>query len=191
MKAPKALMAIALMAIATVGVAKATVYSDSVSTPTELSATGPWAGGSIVSWEISDEVVDGFWFYQYTITTPYDGKDISHLILEVCPEAEIYNVYAANSTFGTYGPGPSNPGIADTFYGMKIDLEDGQKEYSFSFLSENSPEIGKFYMKDGKDGSNWVYANSNSVMTVGCIPEPHTALLGGLGVFGLLRRRRL
>lgn len=111
--------------------------------------------------------------YSYTWRTASGAKGLSHIILEISPNAEaddFWNFSGDYSTFEIKGyttSDPSNQGLPSNLNGIKFNAGSGSivtengiqyKEYTYSFESQRVPVFGDFYARDGKDGGNDVYA---------------------------------
>jgi hypothetical protein len=59
-------------------------------------------------------------------------------------------------------------------------------QYSGSFLDGDLNGVWDLTSGD----STWQFTESTGVLGLTVVPEPHAALLGGLGMLALLRRRR-
>lgn len=94
---------------------------------------------------------------------------------------------------------PTLPPIltASTLYWAHVTVPAGNSVYSFN--NTNTPTFASGWSLGNtwfySPGSGWQELTSGPVarirMTVEAVPEPQSALLGGLGMFMLLRRRRI
>jgi hypothetical protein len=196
-------------------------YSGSRSGAASIDAGGNYTSNFGVTWNIAQE--GDLLRYTYTFSG-YGPPGISHAIVGLsdncreslmCVVAGSVRVNGSSTTdyeLGDFsGSQPSNPGLASTFYGVKINTPgsvDGVAGITFSFLSDRTPVYGDFYVKGGSssyaqnDGLLAGNRTSNDVAlfiarpdTQGfnVIPEPSTYALMGTGLAGLLvasRRRR-
>ncbi|RJR32986.1 MAG: PEP-CTERM sorting domain-containing protein [Desulfobacteraceae bacterium] len=183
-----------------------------------ITATDGWNDVSTrLSWSVSDVGVQNgniLWQYNYLFEVP--TKEISHIIVEVSPEAadNDFTILSGSSAgVQVYGDeGGSNPNIPETMWGIKF--EDGSLSLAASFQTTRSPVWGDFYAKDGRDDGIDVTA-WNDGFTAGDIdpidppangsvsyhilrpdtqsfqvPEPSTMLLFGISIIGLAGARR-
>lgn len=164
--------------------AMAITYTGSISTPAGITASAPWADSMVISWTVSQNV-DFSWHYDYSFN--YELKAISHMIIAISPNAETGDFWDSNHgnlQVGMYYPGGSNPGLPSNFYGLKIDVPQGADATSFWFDSNKAPVWGDFYIKDGKDGGNEVYAYNS---TFGDGLHEHDPLANGSVGYKILR----
>jgi hypothetical protein len=184
-----------------------------------LDVGGNYTSSFNVAWSITDA---GTSLLRYTYTfTGFGSPGISHLIVglsENCRQSltcvlspTVRGTDAGDFEIGTFAAGPSNPGLATSFYGVKIDTPqgvNGQSGVTFSFLSDRMPVYGDFYAKGGSsyaqnDGLlagnrlsgdvNLFVARPDGVVVPAVVPEPGTVALLGAGLAGLAaaaRRRR-
>lgn len=140
------------------------VYSGFLATPptSGLVGGGNWAPpaagmGFMVTWNVSQNM-DGTWHYEYILTnqgggplTPGASHGIFQLSENISP-GDIYNFggHFAEAEFGTFGPGPNNPGfpVGESIFGIKIDFTNGNPTM-ISFDSNREPMWGDFYSKGG------------------------------------------
>jgi hypothetical protein len=183
-------------------------------------ATAGWShaeGGFVITWQVTDNL-NGTWTYRYTITdesgdTPTKG--VSHLLIELSDLDVVLtpDTLETSADWSTQ-PGSSNPGIPGSLLGVK--LEWGSTDY-VEFTADREPKWGDFYAKDGQEqepaGKEDVIAYNSGFGTEptdlttdfspwiavpdtggggpqGLIPEPTTIALVGLGIGGLLLKRR-
>jgi hypothetical protein len=153
-------------------------------------------------------------------------KAVSHVILQVSeaggglPAFSLSDLLSfspgdGTPSVGNQGPGPSNPGIPGSLWGLKFDYD--SQPNTLTFTTRRVPIWGSFYAKDGKtagvDNAAWNsgFTNTstrpdpiNGPSFSSWIPVPDTAvvplpaaawmgmsLLGGVGGVGFFRRRRL
>lgn len=146
------------------GMAQAVTYTGSLNAGTNggIVATDGWDGSStILSWTVQDVGSQGgflLWQYDYNFTVP--SKNISHVIIEVSPNAQDsdFTILSGISQWvqNYDGQGNSNPNIPETMRGIKFG-PDGL-DYSFSFTTTRAPVWGDFYAKDGKSDGTFVTA---------------------------------
>lgn len=143
-----------------------------------IHATENWlTDGFTLSWEITQN--NGNFHYVYNISGTEGGhlsKELSHIILELSPNINeenfanlIKNLTLTGATikevtdpklYTPSDPGNSNPGLPGNVYGFKIDFDDDEQTFpiKIEFDSTRIPVWGDFYVKDGKNGGNDVYA---------------------------------
>ena len=119
------------------------------------------AGGFAIHWNITQNM-DTTWTYIYSFTNaagqPRTGPGVSHIVLELSENftpADLLSVGSGiqTTTFGTFGPHPSNPGFptAQTLSGVKFDVNAA----TISFNTTRAPMWGSFYTKGGS--SSYAY----------------------------------
>lgn len=202
------------------------VYEGDLSFDNGLIATGGWSDSDTkLSWVVDNETTPGLWHYSYTLTVRKPST--SHMIIEVSdgdpgpaftfanlfsPETDPAGWIQGSGEIKTYGPGPSNPGIPGTMYGIKFDGTQDARIVTLEFDSDRVPVWGDFYAKGGSDsalfnegftandvdptapaasGSYQHHVLVPDTTTVN-VPTPGAILLGGFGagLLGLLRKRR-
>jgi len=139
-----------------------------------ITATDGWDSPSTMfSWSISDVGVqngDILWQYNYLFEVP--RKDISHMIIEVSPEAsdnEFAILSGSSAGVQVYGEeGNSNPNIPENMWGIKF--EEGSLVLAASFQTTRAPVWGDFYAKDGVDDGINVTAWHTGVGTLVSLP---------------------
>ncbi len=152
-----------------------------------ITATEQWNDpDTSISWVVTE--LGDHWGYSYTWHT--DGKDISHLLLQVSDGAtldpsEFWNFVPPGDLEGpsSFGPGGSNPGIPGSVYSIKFDNLSGT-DYTVSFESSHSPTWGDFYAKDGKSGGpgggNDVYAYNTGFLVEPDVKLNHIVVPNGI-----------
>ncbi len=145
------------LAASMAGQARAVTYTGSMTANGGgITATDGWNSTStILSWTVQDVgSSNGFilWQYDYTFIVP--TKDISHMIIEVSPDAGTsdFTILSGVSSGGVdiYGPnlqGGSNPNMPGNMRGFKFDGTTLSE--SFSFTTTRAPVWGDFYANDG------------------------------------------
>lgn len=173
-------------------------------------ATGGWGNGDAeLSYSVSES--GGIWTYLYQWET--ESKALSHIIFGVSPTFGQWNILPGTTAgweLGTFSSaqGNSNVGIPGSLYGLKFGGT--STEEKFVIVSDRAPMCGNFYAKDGRDGGQDVYAYntafSNGMLdclsyadydgyilvpdTRTRVPEPGTMALLGIGMLGLLYRKK-
>lgn len=175
-------------------------------------ATGGWSGGNAeLSYAVSES--GGLFTYVYHWVT--ESKDLSHIIFGVSDTFTSSNLFSGTTAgweLGTWSnaQGNSNPGIPSPLYGLKFAGTDTDE--TFTLVSDRAPICGDFYAKDGRDGGQNVYAfnsayGSGMVDCLGSgesldgyvlvpdtktsrVPEPGTMALLGVGMIGLMLRKK-
>ncbi len=185
-----------------------------------LEVGGNYTSSFTVAWSVT-QAQGGLLRYTYTFTG-FTSPGISHLVVglsDSCRQSltcvlspTVRGVATADYEIRDFVPGAngnSNPGLAGSFYGVKINTPGGVGGGSgimFSFLSDRTPVYGDFYVKGGSssyaqnDGllpANLQSGNANLFVarpdTNSVVPEPSTYALVATGVAGLgvaARRRR-
>ena len=131
-----------------------------------VEATHQWNnGGFTIDWYIV-EVDTGLWSYTYNVTG--DTKGISHLILEVTEDNDLFNIYDGTTspclgptTWDANSSGASNPLMPHPIYGVKFDF--GDTTVTYTIVTDRAPVYGVFYAKDGKTDKEDVVAWSNAL----------------------------
>ena len=136
--------------------ASACTYSGSLSTyGGGIEATGSWAYGASLSWQVS-QLSSGLWEYTYHWST--FAKDLSHIIIETSSTFTEDNIFdlttstGVDVSVGTFGDeGKSNPYIPEDIYGIKLDLTGDTTDFWATLVTDRAPVWADFYAKDGKD----------------------------------------
>ncbi len=163
------LLGLSAMLAFTAQAQSSTVYTGSIgSSAGTIAGTEAWATGSSISWTVSQNL-NGSWLYSYDFNVA--SKDISHFIIETCPNFDASDILIFSDpsnelgvpAFGTYtstSNGGSNPGLPGSIYGFKIDTAADASALSlgFSFTTNYAPAWQDVYLKDGKQGGDNVYA---------------------------------
>lgn len=182
----------------------------------ELVAGGNYATDPlVVSWVVTYQGgVD--WLYEYTFAG-FGPPAVSHFILDLTDDAVIPVVDSdvvrdetissgsfGQIEYGTFGPGPSNPGFpaGSSIVGVKFNTNNpSTNSFTVTFLSNRAPVWGDIYFKGGNDSFAYNKGLPNHLSEDirdfiarpnGIVPEPGSiALVGlGLGTIGLMGLRR-
>ncbi len=177
--------------------------------------TGVWIGDppATVVWTVTQDPVTSWWHYAYTLNV--SQKEVSHVIIETSLGFGELDILNAEGTFsgteiGWHLAGSANPDIPGDIYGIKFDCI-ANTTINISFDSRRQPVWGDFYAKDGVSDGTW-----NALWNAGftdpdsdpsapasdgtvdhhllvpdtIIPEPSSMMVLGIGLAGLLARRR-
>lgn len=173
-----------------------------------------------IAWDITGTA--GNWDYKYTLSgfaggkKPLNSPAISHFVLELsdackmlatCVTSAGTNGTIDSTEVNTYVPGGmgnSNPGLANTIYGIKFNVSDSGSGLELTFHSTQAPVWGDFYLKGGSD--SFVYnvgttKRGTSMLTSefiarpdtvsgGAVPEPASFGLVGAAIAALVYARR-
>lgn len=185
----------------------------------ELDGTGEWATGpTSLTYEVYQNP-DQTWHYEYTFSVPTDSFAISHFILELTDGA-FEGDFTYDDTSGVnnwdedvyddHNPGPGNPNMPETLYGVKWNWDETEGGYTevFSFDSTRTPVWQDFYAKCGAPDVNTIWntgftlndtdpdepytsttVNDHVLGPNGYVPEPATTALFGLGLASLIGAR--
>lgn len=117
--------------------------------------------------------------YEYVMSSkPIDDRhELSHVTVSLCNSENI---------FGAFANGQFTPETTQLTY--KFDNLNPQGEtFVFGFQSFKSPELSTVLAKAATETETYQILAPTCAPSV---PEPSAALLGGLGILALLRRRR-
>jgi hypothetical protein len=161
-----------------------------------------WDGASI-EWGIQQNA-DNSWHYEYNVSVP--KYDISHIIIEVTPNATLEDFYNFNGSFNEAEIGwmqnPGSPNLPENIYGIKFESIEDNTNWYMSFDSNRSPVWGDFYAKDGKPGgemwnvgftNNDIDNSSNHIMRPNgdaAVPEPASSAMVLIGLAGIAIKKK-
>ena len=125
---------------------------------------GYWPYSFSISWDISYDLDEMLWHYEYNLSVT--KKNISHFILEVSDNAQQtdfmnidINGSSANIEDAKTWTSAGNQTLLNSFYGIKFDQ--GGSSVSYSFDSISDPVWGNFYAKGGVDNVKGVKQQMN------------------------------
>lgn len=189
-------------------------YTGSLSsTDGGLQGTGFWmTEGTTITWNVAWDGVNNWWNYSYNLVVP--RADISHFLIEISENFTANDIFGATGPFvgppqiGDYSTANGNPFIPGTVHGVKFD-QVSSTNATFSFNSYRIPVWGDFYAKCGAVGGTqntaWnagfaaadpiVAATNGSIdnhilVPDTVVPEPASMTVLGIGLAGLIARRR-
>jgi hypothetical protein len=179
-----------------------TIYHGSLSSPTGVEATGPYAGNFAISWDVKQ--VGSLFHYTYGLSGAEGGdltKNLSHFIFQVSEnftKADISGVTGGIMSVDspkTFTAGVTNPNMPFTFNGVKIQDFSNPLNAVIEFDSTRAPMWGDFYVRDGKDKGVDVTAWNTGGFQIGVpdtatAPIPSTILLVGAGGLLILAGQR-
>ncbi|MCK5609561.1 PEP-CTERM sorting domain-containing protein [Candidatus Pacearchaeota archaeon] len=188
---------------------------------------GEWGlneDGFQIKWTISQND-DQSWHYKYEFFKASGDqlrKLVSHFDFSLSDNITADDLYDFGSdigevTFGTFGPGPSSPGLptGESISGVKLDFTNNQTVAEFD--STRQPMWGDFYTKGGISYGDWNYAYNidigvgvanlhdytgtavdafgnelSKILVPNTIPEPTTISMLGIGaLMSFMRRKKL
>lgn len=184
------LLGLSAMLAFTAQAQSSTIYTGFIGTSDgTIAGTEAWATGSSISWTVSQNL-NGSWLYSYDFNVA--SKDISHFIIETCPNFDASDILIFSDpsdelgapVFGTFtstSNGSSNPGLPGSIYGFKIDTDADASALSlgFSFTSNHAPAWKDVYLKDGKQGGDNVYAFNSGFNLTDPVALPSNGSLNG------------
>lgn len=174
-----------------------------------LNASSVWSNGSSIEWNI-EQNFDNSWNYEYNIAV--EDKDISHVIIEVTPNAAKSDFYNFNNgdysgiEVGLFASNEnSNPNMPTDIYGIKFEgYYKDSTNWTISFDTMRTPVWGDFYAKDGRSDGEWITmwndgfeSEDNSQKHIMrpngkdvAVPEPGSMILIGIGLAGVATWRK-
>jgi hypothetical protein len=168
-------------------VARAEIYTDTLSYPSGLDGQGDWAAPtSSITYTVYENEIPGpnTWHYKYELNVA-TSPGLSHLIIEVSDgwteEHDLLNLSVTGGTitdvevddFGTQGT--SNPGIPEEMHGVKFEVTAGTS-LIIEFDSPRVPVWGDSHAKGGQLGLwNKGFTSPDVDPTMPAPPQPTSA----------------